>query len=141
MQFISTCRLPEEDHCVQSIYSVALLAAVLVLFNFNAAECANAKLAGSCDNSASGFCNDFTGAAYKAANVEKSCKKQKLSFRAGACPTEGRVGSCLVYKGKNSESYYRYYKNFPGFGIKPKGGVSAEAQKQYANMKGEWVPN
>jgi len=46
-----------------------------------------------------------------------------------------------MYKGKNNESYYRYYTSFPGFGIKPKGGVAAEAEKQCTEMKGEWIPN
>lgn len=126
---------------MNKIYYLSALVAVLSLSIGNAAKSASPKVAGSCNNPASGFCNEFTGSAYKAANVEKSCKKQKLAFLAGACPTEGRVGSCLVYKGKNSESVYRYYTNFPGYGIKPKGGAAAEAQQQCAKMKGEWAPN
>jgi len=126
---------------MQASYYVSAIVAVLSFSIWNIAESANAVTAGSCNNTASGFCNDFTGSSYKAANVERSCNKQKLTFLAGACPTEKRVGSCVMYKGKNSESYYRYYTSFPGFGIKPKGGVAAEAEKQCAKMKGQWVPN
>jgi hypothetical protein len=126
---------------MQKSYYVVVLAAVLSSFSCSVAECANSRIAGSCENTASGFCNEFTGSSYKAANVEKSCKGQKMTFLTGACSTVGRVGSCLTYKGKNNESYYRYYTSFPGFGIKPKGGVAVEAEKQCAKMKGEWTPN
>lgn len=64
-----------------------------------------------------------------------------MIYLAGACPTEGRVGTCLVYKGRKNESRYRYYTNFPGFGIKPKGGAAAAAERQCAKLKGEWTPN
>ncbi|MDA8178112.1 MAG: hypothetical protein ACYC34_06225 [Desulfobacteria bacterium] len=97
--------------------------------------------AGSCNNTASGFCNEFTGSSYKAERVKRSCKGQGGAFLAGACPTEGRVGTCRVNKGRNDESLYRYYKNFPGFGVKPKGGVAAAAERQCAKLKGEWTPN
>lgn len=126
---------------MQISYYVSVLIAVLSLSSSNVAECAAPVFAGSCNNTASGFCNEFTGYSYKAANVERSCKRQKMTFLTGACPTAGRVGSCVMYKGKNNESYYRYYTGFPGFGIKPKGGVAAEAEKQCANMKGLWIPN
>ncbi len=126
---------------MQKIYYVSALVAVLSFSSWNAAEGAGSRIAGSCDNAASGFCNEFTGSSYKAANVERSCKGQKMTFLTGACKTEGRVGSCLMYKGKNNESYYRYYKSYPGYGIKPKGGVAAEAERQCAKMKGAWTPN
>jgi hypothetical protein len=100
-----------------------------------------ATVAGSCNNAASGFCNEFTGSSYKAASVQRACDGQKMKFQAGACPTEGRVGSCLVYKGKNTESRYRYYTNFPGFGVTPKGGVAAAAESQCTKLKGEWTPD
>jgi hypothetical protein len=100
-----------------------------------------ATIAGSCNNAASGFCNEFTGSSYKAERVQRTCKGQGGVFLAGACPTEGRVGTCLVYKGRNDESLYRYYANFPGFGVKPKGGVAAAAKSQCADLKGEWTPN
>ena len=97
--------------------------------------------AGSCNNTANGFCNEFTGSSYKAERVKRTCKGQGGVFLAGACPTEGRVGTCIVYKGRNDESLYRYYKNFPGFGVKPKGGVAAAAESQCAKLKGTWIPN
>jgi hypothetical protein len=97
--------------------------------------------AGSCNNPASGFCNEFTGSSYKTERVQRTCKGQGGVFLAGACPAEGRVGACLVYKGRNDESLYRYYKNFPGFGVKPKGGVAAAAESQCADLKGAWTPN
>ena len=100
-----------------------------------------ATIAGSCNNAASGFCNELTGSAYKAGSVQRVCDGQKMVFLAGACPTEGRVGSCLVYKGKNTESHYRYYTKFPGLGITPKGGVAAAAESQCTRLKGEWTPN
>jgi len=98
-------------------------------------------IAGSCGNPASGFCNEFTGSSYRAERVERTCKRQGGTFLAGVCPTEGRVGTCRVYKGRNDESLYRYYKNFPGFGVKPKGGVAAAAESQCSKLKGEWTPN
>jgi len=126
---------------MQKSLLVALLAAVFSFSSWSVAASANSTIAGSCNNTAGGFCNEFTGSSYKAARVEKSCYRQNMAFLAGACPTKERVGSCLVYKGKNSESIYRYYNTFPGFGIKPKGGVAAEAEKQCAKLKGEWTPN
>ena len=126
---------------MHKLYYVSVLVAVLSFSSWNVAEWANASIAGSCNNTVSGFCNEFTGSSYKAANVEKSCKRQKTTYLAGVCSTQGRVGSCLMYKGKNNESYYRYYASFPGFGVKPKGGVAAEAEKQCTKMKGEWIPN
>lgn len=107
----------------------------------NASVTTPATAAGSCNNTASGFCNEFTGSSYKAAGVERACKRQGVMFLAGACPTEGRVGTCLVYKGKNTESQYRYYTNFPGSGVKPTGGVAAAAESQCTKLKGEWTPN
>jgi len=124
----------------RSYYGV-VMAALLSCSGWNAAESAHAGIAGSCENTASGFCNEFTGSSYQTANVERSCKRQKMTFLAGACPTAGRVGSCLMYKGKNNESYYRYYSRFPGLGIKPKGGAAAAAEQQCAKMKGAWTPN
>ena len=114
---------------------------VLFLSIGSVAESAGPVTAGSCNNRAGGFCNEFTGPSYKAANVEKSCTKQKMAFLAGACPAEGRVGSCIVYKGRNDESSYRYYGSFPGYGVKPKAGVVAEAEKQCSMLKGAWSPN
>ena len=107
----------------------------------NAGVATPATIAGSCNNPASGFCNEFTGSSYKAERVKRSCKGQGGAFLAVACPTEGRVGTCLVNKGRNDESLYRYYKNFPGFGVKPKGGVAAAAESQCSKLKGEWTPN
>ncbi|MDD2737164.1 MAG: hypothetical protein PHF56_24785 [Desulfuromonadaceae bacterium] len=64
-----------------------------------------------------------------------------MKYLVGACPSVGRIGTCVVYKGKNTESIYRYYKNFPGFGIKPAGGVATAAEIQCTKLKGEWIPN
>ena len=107
----------------------------------NAGVATPSAIAGSCSNPASGFCNEFTGSSYRAERVKRTCKGQGGTFLAGACPTEGRVGTCLVNKGRNDESLYRYYKNFPGFGVKPKGGVAAAAESQCSKLKGEWTPN
>lgn len=126
---------------MQTLLHLFVLAVLLSFPSWSFAGNPNILFAGSCNNTASGFCNEFTGSSYKSANVEKSCTRQKNTFLAGTCPTEGLVGSCLMYKGKNNESYYRYYANFPGSGIKPKGGVAPEAEKQCARMKGEWIPN
>jgi hypothetical protein len=104
----------------------------------NSSKARPPKIAGSCNNTASGFCNEFNGSSYKAAGVERACKGQGLIFLAGACPSEGLVGTCVVYKGKNTESRYRYYTTFPGFGIKPAGGVAAAAESQCTALKGEW---
>lgn len=65
-----------------------------------------------------------------------------MMFLSGACPTEGRVGTCLVNKGKSTESRYRYYTSFPGSGIVPAGGAAAAAASQCTRtLKGEWTPN
>jgi hypothetical protein len=100
-----------------------------------------APAAGSCHNAAGGFCNEFSGAAYRAERVRRSCEKQKQAFLPGACPTEGRVGACLVLRGKNTESRYLYYAAFPGYGVKPRDGVAAEAARQCTGLKGEWTPS
>jgi len=121
--------------------------AILPMASFAAAgggKAANASVttAGSCNNASSGFCNEFTGSSYKVERVKRSCMAVKgVKYLSGACPTEGRIGTCIVYKGKNTESKYRYYKNFPGFGIKPAGGVTLAAEDQCTKLKGEWIPN
>ena len=99
----------------------------------------SSTIAGSCNNAASGFCVEYTGSSYK--DMKTVCEAQKSAFLAGACPSEGRVGSCLVHKGENSESYYRYYTGFPGFGVKPIGGIAAAAESQCTRLKGEWIAN
>lgn len=126
---------------MQRLLKAAVLATILFIPCWSFAGSSNAVIAGSCNNIASGFCNEFTGSSYKAANAEKSCKKQKMIFLTGACPTDGLVGTCLMYKGKKNEAYYRYYAGFPGYGIKPKGGAVAAAESQCAGMKGEWIIN
>jgi hypothetical protein len=99
---------------------------------------AAAGLVGSCNNAASGFCNEFTGSSYKAASVQQSCVRQKMLFLSGTCPAAGRVGTCLIYKGKNTESRYRYYTNFPGVAVRS--GAAAAAEDQCRRLKGEWRP-
>lgn len=116
---------------------VSLLASALFLASFNV----YAALVGSCNNTAGGFCNEFNGSAYKADRVEKTCQRQGMKFLSGVCTAKGSVGSCTVYKGTNMESQYRYYNNFPGYGIKPKNGVAAEAARQCNNLKGVWSSN
>lgn len=127
------------------IISIMLLLSAAALLLASDSKNANATtppaLAGSCLNSASGFCNEFTGSSYKADRVARSCEQQRMTFLAGECPTGERVGTCLVYKGKDSESYYRYYPRFPGFGMTPAAGVAAEAQRQCTQLQGEWTPN
>ena len=110
---------------------------VLYWASFNA----YGAVAGSCNNSAGGFCNEFNGSAYKADKVQKSCQQQGMKFLSGTCPVAERIGTCVVYQGTNSESRYRYYGNFPGYGIKPKNGVSSEAARQCGKLKGVWSVN
>lgn len=101
----------------------------------------SARVAGSCNNAASGFCSDYTGSKYKAETVRQACDQQKIAFGTDACPVAGRVGTCVMNQGKNNESLYRYYTDFPGFGIKPKGGAVTAAEEQCARLKGVWVKN
>jgi len=140
--------------CPAVTRTIAYVSVLLLLFillpptNF---ACASSKIssitipaptAGSCNNATSGFCNEFTGSSYKIERVKKSCKEgQGVMYLVGSCPTEKRVGTCIVYKGKNTESNYRYYSNFPGYGIKPVGGVAVAAETQCTKLKGEWIPN
>ena len=130
-------------------FTLALMAAVLQLAgcgdsgtgsSAGAGSAVAAGLAGSCNNVASGFCNEFTGSSYKPASVQRSCEAQKMLFLSGACPAEGRVGTCLVYKGKSTESYYRYYGNFPGAAVSGGAATAAEGQCGRA-LKGEWRPH
>jgi len=121
-------------------FILALVPALLLLANCGGGSSTPA-LAGSCQNTAGGFCVEYTGADYKAMKMPRICEGQKLVFLTDACPTEGRVGSCLSFKGKNSESTFRYYNGFPGFGVKPVGGVAAAAESQCATLKGEWLAN
>ncbi len=100
---------------------------------------ASTNIAGSRQNEAGGFCVEYTGADYQSARVEKTCTSQKNAFIAGACPAGGRVGTCVVYKGKRSEASYRYYSGFPGYGITPKEGVVVASQDQCGKLKGAWI--
>ena len=86
---------------------------------------------GSCNNAPRGFCNDFSGSQYTAAQVEAACKMQGVAYSAGACPAAGRVGSCLVQAGQPLESHYRYYGAFPG------GKAAAETQCK-GLLRGSW---
>ena len=103
--------------------------------------------AGSCHNAAGGFCNEFSGSSYTVDSVQKSCgviggmRIEGPMFLPGLCPTEGRVGTCLVNKGKGSESPYRYYANFPGDGKATKDSAAASAEMQCKLIKGEWSSN
>jgi len=108
------------------------------------AAAAPAKLAGSCSNASAGFCNEFTGASYTPASVERDCKAlgAGIVFLPGACPTDSRVGTCLVRKRSSTESYYRYYASFPGTGTTTPSSAAAAAEKQCTGtLKGEWAPN
>lgn len=98
------------------------------------------SIVGSCNNTLSGFCNEFTGTAYNAAAVQKSCEQQKMTFIAGPCPAESLVGSCLVYKGQSYESSYRYFANFPGTHL-TEGTAATAAERQCTSLMGEWTPN
>ena len=118
-------------------FSYLSFSSVLLLASFGV----HATTAGSCNNAAGGFCNEFNGNSYKADRVEKSCQRQGMKFLSGACPVKEHVGSCTVFKGKNTESQYHYYSNFPGYGVKPKDGVAAEAARQCSRLKGVWVTN
>lgn len=108
------------------------------------AAAAPATLAGSCNNAGSGFCNEFTGSGYTAAGVEKDCNAlgAGIVFLPAACPTDSRVGTCLVRKGTSTESYYRYYANFPGGGTATPTSAAAAGEKQCTGtLKGGWTPN
>ncbi len=124
------------------IFAMVALGGLLVGYSDRtAAADIRAPSAGSCNNAPMGFCNEFTGSSYKAARVQRSCEMQKVQYLPGACPSEGRVGACVVYKGKNSESNYIYYTNFPGMRLRGGVTVAAEAAKQCVQMKGEWHSN
>ena len=101
----------------------------------------SAPIAGSCNNVAMGFCNEFTGSSYDAKSVRRVCESQKNQFLSGTCSTESRVGACLVYKDKKTESNYVYYASFPGIRLRDGATVVTEAAKQCAQLKGEWHPN
>lgn len=122
---------------MKSRHSLSLVAGILLITSFNV----HASSAGSCNNKSGGFCNEFTGSAYKAEKVQKSCQRQNMTFTADNCPSPKQVGTCVIYQGKNTESQYRYYNNFPGYGIKPKEGVAAAAERQCDKLKGKWIAN
>lgn len=100
---------------------------------------AGGSLAGSCENATGGFCNEFNGSSYKAASVEAICKGETIKFLAGVCPTEGRVGTCVVKKGTPQESKYRYYEKFPGTATATPASAASSAEQQCASLKGEWA--
>ena len=70
-------------HSHTSISFLLMLAALFLLLasfggdgksgSTNAGVAMPATLAGSCNNPASGFCNEFTGSSYKAAGVQRAC--------------------------------------------------------------------
>lgn len=96
-------------------------------------------IVGSCNTTATGICIDY-GEKYEGLTLERLCKSQKGEYSAGACPVEGRAGSCLVRKDKKSDATYRYYSGFPGYGVALGDGVAAVAKEQCVNsIKGEWT--
>ena len=127
----------------------AFFAFTLTVFGMSLVGCGDrsdagynsAPSAGSCNNAPMGFCNEFTGSSYDAKSTRRVCESQKNQFMSGTCPTESRVGACLVYKDKKTESNYVYYASYPG--IRLRGGAAAvtEAAKQCVQLKGEWHPN
>jgi hypothetical protein len=120
--------------------TVALLLGILACGSDASSDAAApSKLAGSCNNANAGFCNEFTGSSYTPAGVEDSCKAQGagIVFLPGLCPSDGRVGTCLVRKGTSTESYYRYYAAFPGT---PSAAAAAEKQC-VGTLKADWTPN
>ena len=141
---ISTC-YPNDCAPLKRDWRTSLLISSLAVFGVFLLGCSaranSASSAGGCNNAPMGFCNEFTGSSYKAAAVQRSCEAQKLQFVPGACPAEGRVGACLVYKGKDSESNNVYYSNFPGMQHGDLANVTASAAKQCTRMKGELHPN
>ena len=130
------------------------LPVLLLIATLGCASCASsssadnasapAKLAGSCSNASGGFCNEFTGSSYTPAKVESDCKALGMGivFLPGACATDSRVGTCLVRKATSTESYYRYYANFPGVGMTTPASAAVGGEKQCTGtLKGEWSPN
>lgn len=116
-----------------------MIASALSVASCGGSGSADSIIVGSCETTATGFCIDY-GADFKGATLERLCKSQKGEYSAGVCPAEGRVGSCLVNKGKKSVSTYRYYAGFPGFGVTPEGGAAAAAEEQCVkSIKGEWT--
>ena len=98
------------------------------------------RVAGSCNNAASGFCSDYTGSQNNAETVQQACSQQQITFGAGACPVAGRVGTCVMNQGSNNKSRCRYYTGFPEFGIKPQGGTVAAVEEQCTRFNGTWMP-
>lgn len=109
----------------------------------NRAEAADVRIpaAGSCNNAQMGFCNEFTGTSYDAKSSRRMCESQKMQYLPASCPSEGRVGSCLVYKGKKTESNYVYYSSYPGTRLRGGATAASAASKQCAQLKGEWRPH
>ena len=126
-------------HSYVAATSLLLISTVLTMAGCGGGGASNtAVIAGSCNTPANGFCVEY-GAGYKELTLDRLCKSQKGEHSTGACPVEGRAGSCLVKKGEKSASTYRYYAGFPGYGVTPPKGVAAAAKEQCVNsIKGEW---
>ena len=137
----TNCFVSLERKLPITIFAFSVMTLGVCLAGYSESAKAKAASAGSCNNEKMGFCNEFTGSFYKEASVQRSCATQKVKYVPGACPAKNRVGACLVYKGKDSESNYVYYTNFPGMRLRDGATVTSEAAKQCASLKGEWHPN
>lgn len=101
----------------------------------------DARIVGSCNTAATGMCIEY-GAGYEGLTLDRLCASQKGVYSAaGACPAEGRAGSCRVER-KKAVSTYRYYAGFPGYGVTLPEGVAAAAEEACVNtIKGAWSAN
>lgn len=138
------CPMMTSLHKNRIVASITVLASSLLL---NACGDKGAELSasnslsgGSCHVVATGNCMEYTGAAWKGMTMQRLCESQKGVYAAGACPSEGKLGSCLKSKGTKDENRLNYYTSFPGYGVKlTPDAVVKEGQEQCTKtIKGEW---
>jgi len=89
--------------------------------------------AGSCLTQAIGVCQDFHGAGHSPNEVQATCGMQQLRYARGACPTEARLGTCLLFDGQPIASRLRYYQRFAP-------GADGARQQCEGKLGGRWQP-
>lgn len=127
-------------HSFNATRSLLTIASAVVLTSCSGGGTSDATaIVASCNTPATGICIEY-GPGYKDLTLERLCKSQKGEHSTGACPVEGRAGSCLVKKGEKLAATYRYYPSFPGYGVALGDGVAAVAAEQCVKtVKGEWT--
>lgn len=87
-------------------YAAGVLFIVLFVIILDGCDDGLDNFAGSCQQAGFDVCWDFTGSGYTKENVEAGCAGFYFSTR---CPSENRVGRCIMLKDTMMEYIISYY--------------------------------